>query len=77
MYFQHIPAGDSLAAIQPRRLVTAAPYKMPAPAALVNDALLNSFSKVPPDKVDRQCTLQYWSYFVRPSEAQPAHADWP
>ena len=76
MYFQHIPAGDSLATIQSRRLVTATPYKMPAPAALVNDALLSSFSEVPPDKVDRQCTVQHWSYFVRPSEAQPAHADW-
>lgn len=52
VYFQHIPAVDSLAAIQPRRLVTATAYSLPAPAALVNDTLMESFAEVPPDKVE-------------------------
>ena len=51
VYFQHIPAADSLAAIQPRRLVTATAYTLPAPAALVNDTLMESFAEIPPDKV--------------------------
>lgn len=51
VYFQHVPSADSLAAIQPRRLVTATPYALPAPAALVNEALMESFAEVPPEKV--------------------------
>ena len=51
VYFQHVPAADSLAAIQPRRLVTATAYTLPAPAALVNEALMESFAEVPPEKV--------------------------
>ncbi len=51
VYFQHVPAADSLATIQPRRLVSATAYTLPAPAALVNDTLMESFAEVPPDKV--------------------------
>ena len=52
VYFQHVPAADSLPAVQPRRLVSATAYTLPAPAALVNDTLMESFAEVPPDKVD-------------------------
>ena len=51
VYFQHIPAADTLAKIEPRRLVTATAYALPAPADLVNEALMESFAEVPPDKV--------------------------
>ena len=51
VYFQHIPAADTLAQTQPRRLVTATAYVLPAPADLVNEALMESFAEVPPDKV--------------------------
>lgn len=51
VYFQHIPAADTLVQIQPRRLVTATAYALPAPADLVNEALMESFAEVPPDKV--------------------------
>ncbi len=51
VYFQHIPAADTLPAIEPRRLVTSTPYALPAPAALVTEALLDAFVEVPAEKV--------------------------
>ena len=51
VYFQHNPAADTLVQIQPRRLVTATAYIIPAPADLVNEALMDSFAGVPPDEV--------------------------
>lgn len=58
VYFQHIPAADSLVAIESRRLVTPTAYILPAPAALVNDALMESFAEVPPEKV-KACLLYH------------------
>ena len=67
VYFQHVPAADSLAAIQPRRLVTATTYTLPAPAALVNDALMESFTEVPPDKVSGRGPSCRFSLLVQKS----------
>ncbi|CAK0784762.1 hypothetical protein CVIRNUC_007966 [Coccomyxa viridis] len=53
VYFQHIPAADTLAQTQPRRLVTATACVLPAPADLVNEALMESFAEVPPDKANK------------------------
>ena len=65
VYFQHVPAADTLAQIQPRRLVTATAYALPAPAELVNEALIESFAEVPPDKVRPllpEQALPWWAY---------------
>ncbi|BDA48020.1 probable BRO1 domain-containing protein BROX [Coccomyxa sp. Obi] len=53
VYFQHVPTADSLAAIEPRRLVTPTPYALPAPALLVNEALPDAFVEVPAEKADK------------------------
>ena len=51
VYFQHVPPAESLATIEPRRLVTPTPYALPAPALLVTEALLDAFVEVPAPKV--------------------------
>ncbi|CAL8462981.1 g2515 [Coccomyxa elongata] len=52
VYFQHVPPAHSLAAIEPRRLVTPTPYALPTPALLVNEALLDAFVEAPTEKAD-------------------------
>ena len=51
VYFQHVPAAGSLAAIEPRRLTSLTAYVLPPPAPLVSRALQDAFVEVPADKV--------------------------